>query len=69
MEPGDHMTLNDAIEILKIKVHHSQKKEDKQMLQWLLELRTLRAAQREMGEENQRLKKEYEKLVLQCKIV
>jgi hypothetical protein len=63
------MTIDDAIDILKIKARHSQKKEDKQMLQWLLELRTLRSTHRELSSENERLKKDYEQLVLQCKIV
>ncbi len=63
------MTIDDAIDILKIKARNTQRKEDKQMLQWLLELRTLRATLRELSSENERLKQNYEQLVLQCKII
>ncbi len=63
------MTLNDAIEVLKVKARTSPKKEEKQILQWLLELRTLRASIRQLETDNERLKKDYAKLVLQCRIL
>lgn len=66
---ASEMTIDDAIDILKIKARNTQRKEDKQMLQWLLELRTLRATLRELSSENERLKQNYEQLVLQCKII
>jgi len=55
------MKLDDYIEIMLIKVKLSKKKMDKQLLHWLLELRTLRGQVRHLDDENRRLKKEYEK--------
>jgi hypothetical protein len=55
------MKLDDYIEILLIKVKLSKKKLDKQMLHWLLELRTLRGQIKHLEDENKRLKKDYEK--------
>ncbi len=55
------MKLDDYIEILLIKVKLSRKKMDKQLLHWLLELRTLRGQLRHLEDENKRLKCEQEK--------
>ena len=55
------MKLDDYIEILLIKVKLSRKKMDKQLLHWLLELRTLRGQLRHLEDENKRLKREQEK--------
>jgi hypothetical protein len=38
---------------------------DRQLLQWLLELRTLRAHARQLENENRRLKRDYEKIIRQ----
>ena len=59
------MTLDDYIEIQLVKVKISRKQADRQLLQWLLELRTLRGQIRHLESENKRLKKDYEKVVLQ----
>jgi len=59
------MTLDDYIEIQLVKVKISRKQVDRQLLQWLLELRTLRGQVRHMEGENKRLKREYEKALLQ----
>lgn len=55
------MKLDDYIEILLVKVKLSRKKTDTQLLQWLLELRTLRGQIRYLDDENKRLKQDYEK--------
>jgi hypothetical protein len=55
------MKLDDYIEILLVKVKLSRKKMDKQLLHWLLELRTLRGQIKFLEEEYKRLKQEYEK--------
>jgi regulator of replication initiation timing len=60
------MTLNDYIEIMLIKVKLSRKKIDKQLLHWLLELRTLRGQIRHLEDENKRLKIDYEKFQRRC---
>lgn len=59
------MTLDNYIEIQLVKVKISRKPIDRQMLQWLLELRTLRAQVRQVESENRRLRLDYEKLLLQ----
>jgi hypothetical protein len=55
------MKLDDYIEILLIKVKLSRKKMEKQLLHWLLELRTLRQQNRNLENENKSLKEDYEK--------
>ena len=59
------MTLDNYIEIQLVKVKISRKQVDRQLLQWLLELRTLRAQSRHLESENRRLKRDYEKILLQ----
>jgi hypothetical protein len=59
------MTLDDYIEIQLIKVKISRKQADRQLLQWLLELRTLRAQVKHLEVDNKRLKRDYEKALLQ----
>jgi hypothetical protein len=59
------MTLNDYIEIQLVKVKISHKQIDRQLLQWLLELRTLRGQVRKLEIDNKHLKRDYEKLHLQ----
>lgn len=59
------MRLDDYIEILLVKMKISHKQIERQQLQWLLELRTLRGHVRQLEGENKRLKKEYEKAVKQ----
>jgi len=59
------MKLDDYIEILLIKVKLSSKKMDKQILHWLLELRTLRGQNRQLEDENKRLQQEFEKYLRQ----
>ena len=66
-DAGDAMTINDAIDLLKDKSKNSMDKKDQQLLQWLLELRTLRAQLKALNEENERLRDEYEKLLLESK--
>jgi hypothetical protein len=61
------MRLDDYLEIMKIKVKLAHKKNDMQLLQWLLELRTLRGQVKLLDDENKRLKREYEKLLLQSR--
>ena len=61
------MTINDAIDLLKDKLKNSQDKKDQQLLQWLLELRTLRAQLKAINDENARLQNAYEKLLLESK--
>jgi hypothetical protein len=55
------MRLDDYISILLVKMKISHKQIERQILQWLLELRTLRGHIRELETENKRLKKEYER--------
>jgi len=59
------MRLDDYIEILLVKMKISHKQIERQLLQWLLELRTLRGHVRQLEGENKRLKKEYEKAAKQ----
>ncbi|HUU04788.1 MAG TPA: hypothetical protein VMZ49_02805 [Patescibacteria group bacterium] len=59
------MTLDNYIEIQLVKVKISRKQTDRQLLQWLLELRTLRGQIRHLESENKRLKRDYEKVLLQ----
>jgi len=59
------MTLDDYIEIQLVKVKISRKQTDRQLLQWLLELRTLRAQIRHLESENKRLRRDYEQVLLQ----
>lgn len=59
------MRLDDYINILLVKMKISHKQIERQLLQWLLELRTLRGHIRELEQENKRLKKDYEKVVRQ----
>ena len=61
------MNINEAIDLLKDKLKRSKDKKDQQLLQWLLELRTLRAQLKAISDENDRLKKAYEKLLLESK--
>lgn len=59
------MTIDDYIEIQLVKVKISRKPGDRQLLQWLLELRTLRAQVKQLEIENKRLRHDYEKILLQ----
>jgi hypothetical protein len=59
------MRLDDYINILLVKMKITHKPIERQLLQWLLELRTLRVHIRELELENRQLKKDYEKLVRQ----
>jgi hypothetical protein len=59
------MRLDDYIEILLVRMKISHKQIDRQLLQWLLELRTLRGQARILESENRRLKQDYEKLIKQ----
>jgi hypothetical protein len=59
------MRLDDYIEILLVKMKLSHKQIDRQLLQWLLELRTLRGQIRHLESENRRLKRDYEKGLFQ----
>ncbi len=59
------MRLDDYINILLVKMKITHKPIERQLLQWLLELRTLRAHVRELEMENRQLKKDYEKMVRQ----
>ena len=61
------MRLDDYINILLVKMKISHKQIERQLLQWLLELRTLRGHIRELEQENKRLKKDYEKVKTQIK--
>ena len=49
------MNISEAIDLLKDKTKNSMDKKDQQLLQWLLELRTLRAQLKALDEENERL--------------
>jgi hypothetical protein len=60
------MRLDDYINILLVKMKITHKPIERQLLQWLLELRTLRDHMRELELENRRLKKDYEKAVKQA---
>jgi hypothetical protein len=59
------MRLDDYIEILLVKMKISHKQIERQQLQWLLELRTLRAHIRQLESENKQLKRDYEKILKQ----
>ncbi len=59
------MSLNEYIEILLVKMKLTHKQIERQVLQWLLELRTLRAHIRQLESENRRLKRDYEKVLKQ----
>ena len=59
------MRLDDYIQILLVRMKISHKPIDRQLLQWLLELRTLRGHARQLENENRRLKNEYEKAIKQ----
>jgi hypothetical protein len=59
------MRLDDYIEILLVRMKISHKQIDRQLLQWLLELRTLRGQSKILEGENKRLKQEYEKALKQ----
>jgi hypothetical protein len=59
------MRLDDYIEILLVRMKISHKLIDRQLLQWLLELRTLRSQSRLLESENKRLRQEYEKAIKQ----
>jgi hypothetical protein len=59
------MRLDDYINILLVKMKITHKPIERQLLQWLLELRTLRAHIRELELENRQLKKDYEKVLKQ----
>jgi hypothetical protein len=59
------MRLDDYIEILLVRMRISHKQIDRQLLQWLLELRTLRGHVRQLESENRRLKRDYEKFLKQ----
>lgn len=60
------MRLDDYINILLVKMKITHKPIERQLLQWLLELRTLRAHIRDMELENRQLKKDFEKAVKQA---
>lgn len=59
------MHLDDYIEILLVRMKISHKQIDQQLLQWLLELRTLRGQARLLESENKRLRQDYEKAIKQ----
>ncbi len=59
------MTLNEAIEYQKKRVEQTASKQDRQWLQWLLELRALRGQVNRLEGENQSLRADYETLLLQ----
>jgi len=59
------MSLDDYIEILLVRMKISHKQIDRQLLQWLLELRTLRAQAKIQESENKRLRQDYEKAIKQ----
>jgi len=59
------MRLDDYIDILLVRMKISHKQIDRQLLQWLLELRTLRGHLRQLEGENRRLKRDYEKVLKQ----
>jgi hypothetical protein len=59
------MSLDDYIEIMLVKMKISHKQIERQLLQWLLELRTLRGHIKQLETENKRLKRDYEKALRQ----
>ncbi|MBN2347169.1 MAG: hypothetical protein JXO51_12375 [Candidatus Aminicenantes bacterium] len=59
------MRLDDYINVLLVKMKITHKPIERQQLQWLLELRTLRGHIRELEQENERLKRDYEKVLKQ----
>jgi len=59
------MSLDDYIEILLVRMKIAHKQIDRQLLQWLLELRTLRGQAKLLESENGRLKQDYEKAINQ----
>ncbi len=59
------MRLDDYINILLVKMKITHKQIERQLLQWLLELRTLRGAVKELELENKQLKKDYERVLKQ----
>ncbi len=59
------MRLDDYIEILLVRMKISHKQIDRQLLQWLLELRTLRGQAKLLDGENKRLRQDYEKVIKQ----
>ena len=59
------MRLDDYIDILLVRMKISHKQIDRQLLQWLLELRTLRGHVRQLESDNRRLKRDYEKVLRQ----
>lgn len=61
------MTLSEAIELQKQRIAQTASKQDRQWLQWLLELRTLRGQAHRLETENRRLRADYETLLLQSR--
>jgi hypothetical protein len=59
------MRLDDYINILLVKMKISHKQIERQLLQWLLELRTLRGHVKELELENKQLQRDYEKALKQ----
>ena len=59
------MRLDDYINILLVKMKITHKQIERQLLQWLLELRTLRGHVKELELENRQLKRDYEKVLKQ----
>ena len=63
------MNLDDYIEILLVRMKITHKQIDRQLLQWLLELRTLRGQAKLLESENKSLKLDYEKAIKQSEAV
>jgi len=59
------MRLDDYINILLVKMKITHKQIERQLLQWLLELRTLRGHVKELEMENRQLKRDYERVLKQ----
>jgi hypothetical protein len=59
------MRLDDYINILLVKMKITHKQIERQLLQWLLELRTLRGHVKELEMENRQLKRDYERALKQ----
>lgn len=59
------MRLDDYISILLVKMKISHKQIERQLLQWLLELRTLRGHVKTLETENRQLKRDYERILKQ----